>query len=87
MLLCGLRGVYERNLTGCLENGTGAAVKGNGRFDARLLGEPIECLFEGIGAIRLMAGACGLAMSTGRAAASVSKMMSIRCLLLPFGRL
>lgn len=73
VLLCGFCGMYERNLTGCLENGTGTAVEGNGRFDTRLLGEPVESLFEGIGAISLMGRAGRLAMSTRPAVAPVGK--------------
>lgn len=73
VLLCRLCGVYERNLTGCLENRTGATVEGNGRFDARLLGQPAESLFKGIGAISLMGRAGRLAMSIRNAVALLSK--------------
>lgn len=44
----------ERNLARCLEDGAGATIKSDSRFDAGLLGETVECLFKGVGAVGLL---------------------------------
>lgn len=63
LLLGGLCSVNERNLAGRLEYATGAAIEGDSRFDAGLLGEAAECLLEGIGPVGLLVRAGELVRS------------------------
>lgn len=54
----------QRDLSCCLEDCAGGAVERDGRFDAGLLGQAIEGLLEGVGAVGLF-GAGVLAMRQG----------------------